>query len=305
MPKKDKTPKDHQLQLFLDMMATERGSAKNTLLAYLTDIQDFGVFIKGKPFVSATQTDLRAFLAYLTKQGFSPRTQARKTSALRKFYEFLLQEKAIAQDPTISLDRPKIGRSLPKYLSETDITKLITTIHENTSPEGLRLAALLEIFYASGMRVSEVMSLALAQIQLDREFLIIRGKGDKERLVPLSIPAKKSIDEYLAIRPYFLVDNRPSPFLFPSKAKQGYLTRQRMGQLLKELATKSGLPPKKISPHVIRHAFATHLLSHGADLRVVQQLLGHADISTTQIYTHILDERLKDLVFDHHPLAKK
>jgi integrase/recombinase XerD len=208
-------------------------------------------------------------------------------------------------DPTASLDGPRQGRRLPKLLSEAEVTALITTAAEDQSPEGLRLSAILELFYASGLRVSELVALPFGAVARGEPFMTVRGKGGKERLVPIGGGARTALDAYLAVRPQFLQPGKPARWLFPSRAAEGHLTRNRCGQLLKALALKAGVDPAKLSPHVLRHAFATHLLAHGADLRSVQQMLGHADIATTEIYTHVDVERLTRLVTTAHPLARR
>jgi integrase/recombinase XerD len=235
----------------------------------------------------------------------APRTAARRLSALLQFFKFLLVEGMRADDPTSVIDAPRQGRPLPKILSEGEVTALIETARANESPEGIRLAAMLELLYASGLRVSELVALPLGTVARGERAIIVRGKGDKERMVPLGEQALRAVRDYLAVRPSFLAKGQVSRWLFPSRAASGHLTRMRCGQLLKDLAVKAGVDPGKLSPHVLRHAFATHLLGHGADLRSVQQMLGHADISTTQIYTHVDVERLTTLVTTHHPLAKK
>lgn len=296
-----------RIEAFLEMCAAERGASKNTLEAYARDLKDFAGFLarrKLKPEAADTKT-IRAYLGRLADAGLAPRTQARRLSAIRQFHRFLYGEGVRGDDPCQTIDAPGLGRPLPKLLSEDDVERLIEAAHAATGPEGLRLAALVEALYATGMRVSELVGLPLAAVKRDPRFLLVRGKGGKERIVPLSEPALEAIGAYLAVRDRFLRAGRPSPHLFPSRSREGRLTRQRFGQMLKALAAEAGLDPAKVSPHVLRHAFATHLLAHGADLRAVQTMLGHADISTTQIYTHVLEERLKRLVAQHHPLAKR
>jgi integrase/recombinase XerD len=235
----------------------------------------------------------------------APRTAARRLSALRQFHRFLNGEGVRPDDPTAALDSPRQGRPLPKYLSEAEVDALLVASRARPGPDGVRLVALLELLYATGLRVSELVGLPLAAIARDRRLLSVRGKGNKERLVPLSEPAREALAAWLPLRQAALGPGSMSRWLFPSRSRQGHLTRHRFGQLLKELAIAAGLDPAKVSPHVLRHAFATHLLAHGADLRSVQRLLGHADISTTQIYTHVLEDRLRALVHEHHPLAKQ
>jgi integrase/recombinase XerD len=295
-----------QVEAFLEMLTAERGAAALTLDAYGRDLADFDAFLKGKPVTSAGVEDLRRYLARLEAQGLTARTVARRLSALRQFHKFLMTEGLRADDPTAILVSPRQGRRLPKFLGESEVDRLLTAAAEDESPEGLRLTAMLELLYASGLRVSELVGLPLGTLKRQERTLIVRGKGDKERLVPLGTAARQAVEAYLTVRDRFLPAGRPSRWLFPSStAKEGHLTRHRCGQLLKDLALKAGLDPALLSPHVLRHAFATHLLAHGADLRSVQQMLGHADIATTQIYTHVEAERLRTLVETHHPLAKR
>lgn len=294
------------LELFLEMLAAERGAAVNTLAAYRRDLEDFSAFLakRGVAVEAAAVGDLRAYFAGLDAAGLARRTAARRLSALRQFHGFLLREGWRADDPSALIDAPRLGRSLPKLLDEREVEAMLAAAHARPGAAGARLAALLELLYATGLRVSELVGLPLAAIGRDRRFLTVRGKGDKERMVPLSAPAAESLAAYLEHRQRFLPAGRASRWLFPSRGGSGHLTRQRLTQLLKELARDAGIDPAGISPHVLRHAFASHLLNHGADLRSVQQMLGHADISTTQIYTHVLDKRLEALVRDHHPLGR-
>jgi integrase/recombinase XerD len=224
---------------------------------------------------------------------------------MRQFYKFLVTDGIRGDDPTASLDTPALGRPLPKILSEDEIDRLIAAARTWSGDEGIRLVCLVELLYATGMRISELVTLPLAAAQRDPRFLVISGKGGRERIVPLSEPSRLALTAYLGCRERFLPASRPSRWLFPSRGRVGHLTRQRSGQLLKELAVKAGLDPDRLSPHVLRHAFASHLLDHGADLRSVQQMLGHADIATTQIYTHVLTDRLRKLVETAHPLARR
>jgi integrase/recombinase XerD len=296
---------------FLDMLPAERGAARNTSAAYAADLSDLAAFLAasaGEP-ETATTDQLRAYFASLVAA--SPRTMARRLSAFRQFYKFLLSEGRRADDPSAALDGPKLGRSLPKVLSESDAGTLVEPSGEAhdamaEGPQSLRFAALIELLYGSGLRVSELVGLPLAAIARDRRTLIVRGKGGKDRVVPVSGPAQAALDAYLAVRPAFLRQGKTSAFLFPSAGSSaGHLTRQRFAQMLKARAAARGLDPATISPHVLRHAFATHLLDHGADLRAVQKMLGHADIATTEIYTHVAQERLQRVVRSHHPLARK
>jgi integrase/recombinase XerD len=304
---KGTAPAPRYLDLFLEMLAAERGAARNTLDAYKRDLEDFAGFAarRGQTADDADTALLRAYLKWLDGQGMAPRTQARRLSALRRFFRFLAAEGLRADDPTLALDSPRQGRPLPKILSEGEVEALLAAARGVEGADGLRLVALLELLYATGMRVSELVALPLAAVARDPRFLLVRGKGDKERLVPLGEAARAAVAGWLPERARLLGPKRTSPYLFPSHGDAGHLTRQRLGQLLKTVAATAGLDRAKVSPHVLRHAFATHLLNRGADLRSVQAMLGHADISTTQIYTHVLDARLKSLVETHHPLARR
>ena len=292
--------------LFFEMMAVERGVAARTIESYRRDLEDFSGFLTARQSAlgEAGNADIRAYIAAQTDDGLAASTVARRLSALRQYYRFLYAEGLRPDDPSLNIEGPRLRRPLPKYLSEKDVEKLLQATYARKGPEGLRLTALLEILYASGLRVSELVGLPLAAVARNERFLIVRGKGGKERVVPLSDPALDALYSYREVRDHFLTTATPSPWLFPSRGMSGHLTDRRFAQVLKELAIECGLPPAKVSPHVLRHAFASHLLANGADLRAVQQMLGHADISTTQIYTHVLEQRLKSLVEDHHPLAK-
>ncbi|MDH3234985.1 MAG: site-specific tyrosine recombinase XerD [Alphaproteobacteria bacterium] len=292
---------------FLEMCAAERGAAKNTLDAYERDLKAFAAFAakKGRAPEAADTETIRGYLETLASSGLSARTAARQLSAIRQFHRFLFAEGVRGDDPCQTIDSPRQGGSLPKLLSEDDVEALMAAARAETGADGARLVALVETLYATGLRVSELVSLPLAAVRRDPRWLTVTGKGGRERIVPLSVPAREAVADYLAEREHFLKPGESSPYLFPTRAGAGHLTRQRFGQMLKALALAAGLDPAKVSPHVLRHAFATHLLSHGADLRSVQKMLGHADISTTQIYTHVLEERLKTLVQQHHPLARK
>jgi integrase/recombinase XerD len=296
-----------RLEAFLEMLAAERGAARLTLAAYRTDLLDLTEFLRpaGIALEAAGTEDLRRYFAAVEKARLAPRTAARRLSALRQFYRFLVLEGARADDPTAVLDAPRLGRPLPKLLAESEATKLMEAAANWPGPEGKRLVCLVELLYGAGLRVSELVGLPLAAAQRNPQFLVVRGKGDKERLVPLGEPARAALAAYLEVRGHFVRGDRPSRWLFPSRSAEGYLTRRRCGQLMKELALGAGIDPARLSPHVLRHAFASHLVDHGADLRSVQEMLGHADIATTQIYTHVLGERLQKLVAEHHPLAKK
>ena len=297
-----------RIEAFLEMMSAERGAAENTLASYRRDLEDAASTIKGG-LANAGSDDIRAYLDGMAAQGFAPTSQARKLSALRQFFKFLYAEGLRQDDPTGTLDSPKKGRSLPKTMGEAEAGRLLDrAAAEAAQPEGsdrlaaLRLHALVEVLYATGLRVSELVGLPVTVAQRDDRFFMVRGKGNKERMVPLSAKARAAMTAWLAARAK-VPAYAESPFLFPSSSDSGHLPRQVFARDLKGLAARAGIATSKISPHVLRHAFASHLLQNGADLRAVQQLLGHADISTTQIYTHVLEERLVRLVNDHHPLA--
>lgn len=287
------------------MLAAERGAAVNTQAAYRRDLDNFlsSVEDRGRTGIGVKPDDIRTYLSRLAAAGAAPSTAARRLSALRQYFKFLYAEGVRPDDPTVNLDGPKRGRPLPKILTEEEVERLLDAAHGCKGADGLRLAAMLELLYATGLRVTELVTLPLAAATRDRDVMLVRGKGGRERMVPLTRASREALHRYLEVRRRYLGGRETSPWLFPSRGKQGHLSRQRFGQVLKGLALRSGMEPRKVSPHVLRHAFASHLLAHGADLRSVQQMLGHADISTTQIYTHVLDERLKSLVVDKHPLS--
>ena len=289
---------------FLEMLGGERAAAENTRLAYLHDLGTLAGFLagRGKSLETAGADDLRAYLAGLAGQALSPRTVARRLSAFRQFYRFLFSEGVRADDPTEPLDGPRQGRSLPKVLSEAEVDALLAAARRRDGVDGVRLTAMLELLYATGLRVSELVALPAHAVKRDPRMLVVRGKGGRERMVPLSEPARRAIADWLPVRDGWL-GGRKNPHLFPARQGSGHLTRAAFAQQLKKLAVDAAVDSARVSPHTLRHAFATHLLEHGADLRSVQQMLGHADISTTQIYTHVLDARLKSLVGERHPLA--
>lgn len=295
------------VEIFTEMLFAERGASINTVAAYRRDLKHLEEYLKSRKtgLDECTAEDLRHYMARMERDGMASRTAARRLSALRQFYRFLNAEGLRADDPSSAIDAPRLGRSLPKILSEDDVERLLAAARARTGPEGRRLVCLLEIAYATGLRVSELVSLPLAAIARDERLLVVWGKGGKERMVPLTEAATEAIQAYRGDRERFLAGEVESAFLFPTRSAEGHLTRRRLGQLLKELALECGIEPVKVSPHVLRHAFATHLLDHGADLRSVQQMLGHADISTTQIYTHVLGHRLRSIVEKHHPLSEK
>jgi integrase/recombinase XerD len=298
-------PNEPLVESFLEAMTVERGATVNTVAAYTRDLRDLSAFLlsRGSDLGAADAAALRAYLARLERAGFARRTAARRLSALRQFYRFLVAEGMRESDPTAALDGPRLDRPLPRILGGAEVDRLIAAARARPGADGLRLTAAIEVLYAAGLRVSELVALPLAAISRDRRFVLVRGKGDKERIVPLGASARAALEAYLPHR--IRRAGGRSPFLFPSGAHGGHLTRARLGQLLKELAVESGIDPSRVSPHVLRHAFASHLLANDADLRSVQQMLGHADIATTQIYTHVLEARLKALVATRHPLAGK
>jgi integrase/recombinase XerD len=306
--------------LFLDMLAAEQGAGDNTLDAYRRDLTDFSEFLasKGQNFPGVETQTLRDYLADLDSRGFKSSSAARRLSAMRHLFRFLLNERIRGDDPAAILTGPKRGRGLPKVLSIADVDRLLVRAKQlaqapEVSPpqrlRALRLYCLLEVLYATGLRVSELVALPLSASRRDARMIVVRGKGNKERLVPLNEPSRQAMADYLAameaLKPEKKKNAAASKWLFPSFGESGHLTRQHFARDLKELAAAAGLAPRLVSPHVLRHAFASHLLHNGADLRIVQTLLGHTDISTTQIYTHVVEERLKSLVRDLHPLGEK
>lgn len=308
---------DH-IGLFLEMLAAERGAARNTLDAYRRDLEDFSAHLTGRKLdlVDVSGHDIVAYLRACAEAGLASTSRARRLAAIRQLYKFLAAERLVAEDPAYGLAGPKKARSLPRTLSVAEVDRLIAAARARTmttaGPErmrALRLHCLVELLYATGMRVTELVSLPRSVLDGDDRVLTIKGKGGRERLVPLNPTAREALDRYLA--PDAADDGSPTPaairtrWLFPAKSDTGHLTRQSFAVDLKEIAVEAAVDPERVSPHVLRHAFASHLLDRGADLRAVQQLLGHADISTTEIYTHVLEERLKKLVHDHHPLARK
>lgn len=298
------------LEQFLEMMAAERGASRNTLDAYRRDIADFLDFAKRKklPLATVERSHVETFMAGLNQAGLSPRTAARKLSSLKQFFEFLYTEKLRSDNPAATLEAPKLARQLPNTLQPEHINALLKAAAKDDSPKGLRLFAMLELMYGAGLRVSELVSLRTTALQLKgksvAEFILITGKGNKERMVPVSSKAREALSDYLAAREELLKEGETSPWLFPGSNGKA-MTRHNFALLLKALAIKANLDPSLISPHTLRHSFASHLLEGGADLRVIQELLGHSDISTTQIYTHVAGAQLKKLVNEKHPLARK
>lgn len=317
MPKPDL---HKSVDTFLEMLSAERGAALNTRQAYWRDLADFSLYLRkerNSDVDKATTDDIKAYMKHLAEKihvkgnnrsKIAVRTIARRLSALRQFYRYLISENKRKDDPTSTIESPKQGRTLPKTLNEGEVDNLIKTAAGAGTPESVRLVCLLEMIYATGLRVSELVGLPLSAIGEDSQFVTVAGKAGRERVVPMSAPSQKAMKAYLDVRAKFISPEereKQSQWLFPSKTSiKGHITRQRFAQLLKDLARDAGLEEGKVSPHVLRHAFATHLLQNGADLRAVQKMLGHADIATTQIYTHVIGENLKKTVKDKHPLAK-
>lgn len=323
-PGRPKMPKPNlhpSVEAFLDMLTAERGAAMNTRQAYWRDLADVTQYLrteKKTDLDKASTEDLKAYISFLTNKihtkgenqsQIAVRTVARRLSAMRQYYRYLVSENARKEDPTTTIDSPKQGRTLPKTLSEAEVSQLIRTAGEGGGSDSIRLVCLLEMLYATGLRVSELVGLPMSAIGENTEFLMVEGKGGRERMIPISEPAQKAIKTYLAIREQFIgTENQAlqEKSFFPSKTSEsGHLTRQRFAQLLKDLARDAEVEEARVSPHILRHAFATHLLSRGADLRSVQKMLGHADIATTQIYTHMISESLKETVEQSHPIAQK
>lgn len=301
------------LEAFLEMMSVERGAADNTILSYERDLEGYlgSLSARKSNVISAEDTDISAYMSGLSRLGLAASSAARHLSAIRQFHRFLQSEALRPDDPAHGIARPRTGRPLPKNMSEADVDALIcqayaeageAELSQSAQLRALRFVCLIEILYATGLRVSELVTLKRRAAQSEAQVLAIVGKGGRERLVPLTETAREATATYLAMLEH---DDKPDGWLFPSHGADGHLTRQRFAQELKAVAARAGLRADTISPHVLRHAFASHLLAHGADLRSVQQMLGHADISTTQIYTHVLDERLKRLVNTHHPLTTR
>lgn len=292
------------IERFCETLAAERGASKHTINAYKRDLSALQKAEAAHDITQITEQKLQDYITALSVESYSPASLARKRSAFSQFFQFLLSEKEREDNPAMRLVVPKLPRSLPKHLQAEEVEHLLASAHANSSEDGMRLAVLLELLYATGMRVSELVSLPHNALETRETmhgnwvFVRVMGKGKKERIVPLSNTAIETVQLYTRT-----IDTQ-QPYLFPSRAKQGYLTRQRVGQLLKQLAIESGLDPARISPHVLRHSFATHLLTGGMDLRVLQELLGHSDITTTQIYTHLSAPHLQEAVLNHHPLAK-
>ena len=299
-----------QIATFLDALRAERGAAANTMDAYRRDLIDFSGWLArgGSGLGVALRADIERYLADLQGDGMADATRARRLSSIRQFFRFAFAEGWRADDPGANLPGPKPRKTVPDCLDETEVTALLASAAGDGSDKAVRMRCLVELLYATGLRVSELVGLPVAAVRGDPRMMLVRGKGGRERMVPLSAPARDGLAAWLAVRDRaerkaVAKGTRASAFLFPSRGKDGHVTRVWFFTALKDLAARAGIDPARVSPHAVRHAFATHLLAHGADLRTIQTLLGHADISTTEIYTHVLDERLKRLVLDHHPLA--
>jgi integrase/recombinase XerD len=303
------------ISTFLEAQAAEAGAARNTLLAYGRDLKDFAAWLaaRGTGLAGASQAEVEDYLVSCAAQGLSRATRARRLSAIRQLYRFAFEEGWRPDNPALRLSGPGRARRLPKALGQDQVVRLLDAAAAcgRSEAEKRRNLCVMELLYATGMRVSELVSLPVMAARGDPAMILVRGKGDKERLVPLSDPARRALSAWLAVRDgeeeaaRIARGRAPSRFLFPAKGADGHLTRQAAHRLLKDIAVAAGISPAEVTPHRLRHAFATHLLEGGADLRVIQTLLGHADIATTEIYTHVLDEKLKDLVLTHHPLARE
>jgi integrase/recombinase XerD len=295
------------IDAFLEMMAVERAAARNTLTAYEKDLADAGGFLSGRDrdLADASAEDIEAYFQHLGERGASPATAARRRASVRGFYRFVLGEGWRKDDPSRRVDAPKQGRPLPKVLTRDEIDRIIAAATARDGAAGLRLGCMVELIYASGLRISELLALPLAAVARQPAYLIVKGKGGKERLAPLNDAARAAIGAYLPARKSFFAKGlTESPWLFPSRGSGGRLTARRFAQMLDEAAAAAGVDRAKVSPHVLRHAFATHLLEGGADLRTLQTLLGHADIATTEIYTHVTSDRLTAVVQGGHPLSR-
>jgi integrase/recombinase XerD len=300
------------VERFLELLLSERNLAKNSIISYENDLRDFRCYMEFQE-LSANKickADIEAYLISLNKRNIAIRTQARKISTLRHFFKFLTADKIVTLNPMLDIELPKINKSLPKFLTIAEVVMVLEKSLEDKSPEGLRFMTMLEILYATGLRVTELVTLKLSSLRyknpktLDLEnFLIVLGKGNKERLVPLNEVSMAMVKQYLPVRGKINKVPKDNKWLFPSNSKEGHITRQRFGQILKEIALEVNLDPYRISPHILRHSFATHLLENGADLRIIQELLGHSNLSTTEIYTHIMNNKLADTLNKHHPLA--
>jgi integrase/recombinase XerD len=293
---------------FLEMLVVERGASRNTLDAYRRDLEFFSGFVRsaGTEVLAAGEADILAYLRHLSERSLAASTAARRLAAIRHYYRFAFLEGWRTDDPTARIDTPRRRRALPRVLSEAEVLRLLAAVQARPRSDAVRLMTMLELLYGTGLRVSELVGLPLSAIAADRQSLRVKGKGGKERVVPLGSHARLWLDTWLSLRRGHgrAVSGSPARFVFPSMSRQGHLTRQRVLQMLKALAVEAEIDPARLSPHVLRHAFATHLLEHGADLRSVQAMLGHADIATTQIYTHVQAGRLSELLARDHPLAR-
>ena len=291
----------NQIEAFLEMMVAERGSSRRTVDSYQRDLSDFEAFLNCRKIlpIKAKRSDLEAYMQQLAMNGLAPKTQARRLSAIREFYRFLFSENKIQKNPTDYLLSPKIGKALPKYLSESEVDEMLKQAEQDDK----RMYTLLEVLYATGLRVSELVGLPVSALNPSDAVLRVLGKGNKERIIPLNEPALEALNNWLGIRENQLRVGRVNKWMFPSSSKEGHLTRDGFFKHLKQIALAAGVDADKVSPHVFRHSFASHLIAHDADLRSVQKMLGHADIATTEIYTHVLPERLKKTVEKSHPLA--
>ena len=300
-------PFSSYVEIFLEMMSAERGASLNTIAAYRRDLNEFGLFTQnyGEVIEDADVSRIQQYLSHLFSVGRAATTRSRHLSVLRQFFAFLYEDGRRNEDPTRNLRSPKLGRNLPKFLSQQEVAKLLASARDQNCSGNVTITALIELLYATGLRVSELVGLRTDSISRDGQLLIISGKGGKERMIPLNEAARDAVAVYLSKYKATLESRMNSPFVFPSSGKQGHLTRAGFSIMLKRLAIAAGIEPSRVSPHILRHSFASHMLANGADLRTLQQLLGHADISTTQIYTHVLESRLKNLVEHNHPLAKK
>ncbi|MEN8831303.1 MAG: site-specific tyrosine recombinase XerD [Pacificibacter sp.] len=307
---------DHNwISRYAEAQAAELGAAENTRLSYGRDLLGFSEWLakRGSAFEQAQRADVEGYLIDCEAEGLAQSTRARRLSSIKQLFRFAFEEGWRSDNPTLQIRGPGRTKRLPKTLSEEEVSQLLEAARGlgRNAFERVRNTCLIEVLYATGMRASELVELPISAVRGDPRMLLVRGKGNKERMVPLSPPARDALKNWLTLRDEVEEEARiakgqkPSRFVFPSRGKSGHLTRVGFYQLIKEIAVQAGISPDKVTPHVMRHAFATHLLAHGADLRAIQTLLGHADLSTTEIYTHVLDERLKELVLTHHPLAEK
>lgn len=298
--------KNFGINSFLEMMTAEKGAAQNTIEAYERDLNQFFEIVAVQSVKDITSNDVADFMQELSKRRLSPKTMARKLSAVREYFKFLYSEKEIADNPSINILAPKQEKPLPKFLTEAEIKRLIEAAKESQDIRHKRMAVMLELMYACGLRVSELVSLPENCINYDKRQILVRGKGSKERIVPIAVSALNAVSEYMIHRECFLKAGRRSIWLFPSKfSASGHITRDAFFKNIKEVAVNAGLMPSKVSPHVLRHSFATHLLNHDVDLRSLQKMLGHEDIATTEIYTHIISDKLMETVQKKHPLANR